>query len=92
MHIDYRCGDSTCGVASAMAHCAVAVLPVVRTPQRRYLSGRYWLCRSLSLWVKCSQLSQCRRGVNTSIDSGKLSIKVVYLGKEVYDTPACSLV
>ena len=34
VHIDYRCGDPTCGVAPAMAHCAAAVLPVVRSPQR----------------------------------------------------------
>ena len=86
------------------------MLPVVfALPRERYLSGRYWPSRSLSLWVKCSQLWQCRRGVNTRIDSlkdfhlqrkieyksgfiGNNYKKVVYLGKEVYDTPACSLV
>ena len=40
-------------------------------PRECYLSGRYWPCRSLSLWVKCSQLWQCRRGVYTRIDSLK---------------------
>ena len=34
VHIDYRCGDPTCGVAPAMAHCAAAVLPAVCFPQR----------------------------------------------------------
>ena len=38
-------------------------------PRERYVSGRYWPCRSLSLWVKCSQLWQCRRGVNTRRNS-----------------------
>ena len=34
VHIDYRCGDPTSGVTPAMAHCAAAVLPAVRSPQR----------------------------------------------------------
>ena len=39
VHIDYRCGDSTCGVVPAMAHCAAALLPAVR-----------YLQRTLSIW------------------------------------------
>ena len=40
-------------------------------PRERYLSGRYWPCKSLSLWVKCSQLWQCSMGVDARIDSLK---------------------
>ena len=109
VHIEYRRGHSTCGVSPAKAHCASAMLLPFALPRERYLSVRYWWCRSLSLWVKCSQLWQCRRGVTVRIDSLKdfhlqwkimykscfienNYKKVVYLGKEVYDTPTCSLV
>ena len=104
VHIGYRRPDSTCGVSHT-------VLPLCflsfTFPRERCLSGRYWPRRSLSLWVKCSHLWQCRREVNARIDKdihlqwkieykscciGNHYKKVVYLGKEVYDTPACSLV
>ena len=39
MHIEHRRGHPTCGVAPAMPHCAAAVLPAIRSPQR-----------SLSIW------------------------------------------
>ena len=55
--------------------CEHTVLPLCFLsfvlPREPYLSGRYWPCRSLSLWVKRSQLWQCRRGVNAKIDSLK---------------------
>ena len=106
VHIEYRRGHSTCGAAPVMPHFPAAVLPAVRSPQRTL---SIWPCRSLSLWVKCSQLWLCRRGVNARIDIfkdfhlqwkieyksgfiGNSYKKVVYLGKVVYDTPACSLV
>ena len=34
VHIEYRRGHSTCGVSPAKAHCAAAVLPAIRSPQR----------------------------------------------------------
>ena len=71
VHIEYRRGRSTCGVSPAKAHCAAAMLPAVALPRERYLFDRYLPCSSLSLWVKCSHLWQCRRGVTARIDSLK---------------------
>ena len=66
VHIGYRRPDSICGGRHT-------VLPLCflsfTFPREHYLSGRYWQCRSLSLWVKCSQLWQCRREVIARIDS-----------------------
>ena len=95
----------------SVPHCASAVLPVVHIPQRTLSIWQVLaMQRSLSLWVKCSQLWQCRREVNARIDVvfkdfhlqwkieyksgfiGNNYKKVVYLGEEVYDTPACSLI
>ena len=34
VHIEHRRGHPTFGVAPAMPHCAAAVIPAVRSPQR----------------------------------------------------------
>ena len=65
VHIDYRCGDPTCGVTPAMALCAAAVLPAVRSPQ---ITLSIWQVLAVQvlifMGIKCSQLWQCRRGVS----------------------------
>ena len=109
VHIEYHRGHSTCGVSPVKAHCAAAVLPVVRSPQRMLSIWQALAVQVLIFMGQMQQLWQCRRGVTARIDSlkdfhlqwkieyksgfiGNNYKKVVYLGKEVYDTPACSLV
>ena len=56
-------------------------------PRERYPPGRHWRVRSLSIWVKCSQLVAVYDGVLTldvtaiqiSTCSRKLSIKAVFM-------------
>ena len=105
MHIEYCRGHSTYGAAPAMPHCASC--RSLSPENAIYLAGTGRA--GPYLYGKCSQLWQCRRGVNARIDSlkdfqlqwkieyksgfiGNNYKKVVYLGKEVYDTPDCSLV
>ena len=69
VHIGYRRPDWTCGVSQRLHNVLPLCFLSFTFPREGYLSGRYWPCRSLSLWVKCSQLWQCRREVNARIDS-----------------------
>ena len=73
VHIDYRCGDTTCGVVPAMAHCAAAMhfLSLALPENAIYLAGTGRAGPYLygSNAVSCA--GQCRRGVNTRIDSLK---------------------
>ena len=56
VHIGHSRGDPACGVTPSMQHCAAAVHPAVRSPQRTLSIWQLLACRSLSIWVKCSQL------------------------------------
>ena len=64
-----------------------AMLPVIRTPWRTLPTWPALACRSLSIWVKCSQLVAVYDGVLTldvtaiqiSTCSRKLSIKAVFM-------------
>ena len=96
-------------MAPVMPHCAAAVLPAVRSPQRTLSIWQVLVVQVLIFMGQMQSAVAVRRGVNTRRDSlrdfhlqwkieykssfiGNNYIKVVYLGKEVYDTPACSLV
>ena len=71
MHIGYRRGHSTCGVSPAKAHCAAAVLPAIRSPQRTLSIRQVLAVQVLIFMGQSSQLWQCRRGVTARIDSLK---------------------
>ena len=99
MHIEYRRGHSTCGVSPAKAHCAAAVLPAIHSPQRT-LSIRQVLAVQVLIFMgqmqsRIDSLKDFHLQWKIEYKSGFIGNnykKVVYLGKEVCDTPACSLV
>ena len=106
MHIDYRRRDSTCGVPSTVAGCASCYSPSPENATHLAGTGVQVLIYMGQMRPASSSVGgsvNARLDSHSDFQfSRKLSIKavlmemtakkVVYLGKEVYDTPVFSLI